>query len=544
MKSRYAILLLGLLLLPKPAQGYLVGRPVSLDVLTAEADIIFKGTAVSSVPGNDKRFSPMFGFGDLETRFTVVSVIKGELTGGSLKFRHYDYLAQSGNAMYEPQYYHFDLGRTYLVFGKRTETPGVFQQLWVNPVTKGDQGVVSCADNRPVSSKNIKEVVWSELIRTLQSTRVSDARYAIGQLDQMSGGGWHNLDATSDFDRRDVLAAVRGFMTNLDPDVAQAAIGVVGSHNPYMTEYQAAFWLGTVGVGMPGLSKMDPEMKNVGGELYWNTLVAVADSQSASDTRALAVAALGLVHNPALENSIVRWLHDHSAAVRSSATVLLADFPDIATHERLSGMAGDPDSQVRASAARSIGFGQYTIDADILSRLLMDQSAKVREAAAMSLLSFSPKTEAIAAIFKANLSNQEFAPLFLNALAQENPSGYVDGLADAVEKQTEPTNWWGGGLPAAESWEILFKYLQAQPVKNVTSGKLDRYLDAMEKVGRYSSSEPRDVYAFYVQRGMTERANNFREKAEKAVTYDLDYFFKLVDQNPSLYCRTAPVPCK
>jgi hypothetical protein len=50
-----------------------VGRPVSLDVLPGEADIIFKGTAVSSVALNGKWFSPIFGFGDLETRFTVVS---------------------------------------------------------------------------------------------------------------------------------------------------------------------------------------------------------------------------------------------------------------------------------------------------------------------------------------------------------------------------------------------------------------------------------------------------------------------------------------
>jgi hypothetical protein len=66
---------------------------------------------------------------------------------------------------------------------------------------------------------------------------------------------------------------------------------------------------------------------------------------------------------------------------------------------------------------------------------------------------------------------------------------------------------------------------------------MDRYLDAMEKVGNYSSSEPRDIYAFYVQRGMTERAQKFCEAARKAVSYDLDYYFKQVDENPSLYKR-------
>jgi hypothetical protein len=36
---------------------------------------------------------------------------------------------------------------------------------------------------------------------------------------------------------------------------------------------------------------------------------------------------------------------------------------------------------------------------------------------------------------------------------------------------------------------------------------------------------------------MTERAKKYREAARKAVTYDLDYYFKQVDANPSLYKR-------
>ena len=66
---------------------------------------------------------------------------------------------------------------------------------------------------------------------------------------------------------------------------------------------------------------------------------------------------------------------------------------------------------------------------------------------------------------------------------------------------------------------------------------MDRYLDAIEKVGNYSSSEPRDIYAFYILSGMPERAKKFRERANKAATYDLDYYFQQVDQNPSNYRR-------
>ena len=106
-----------------------------------------------------------------------------------------------------------------------------------------------------------------------------------------------------------------------------------------------------------------------------------------------------------------------------------------------------------------------------------------------------------------------------------------------MEEKTEPKDFWGGRIPAFTAREILFRYLQAQPSERVRSGPLDRYLDAMEKLSNYLSSEPRDIYAFYMHRGMTERARKFRQAAKKAASYDLDYFFKQVDPNPSLYKR-------
>jgi len=208
-----------------------------------------------------------------------------------------------------------------------------------------------------------------------------------------------------------------------------------------------------------------------------------------------------------------------------------------ATHERLTILAGDVAPEVRTAAAREIGFAQQIALSDILAKLITDHDVNVRNMAAMSLLSFSPKNEAIATIFRANLGNKEFEPIFLNALARENPEAYLQPLAQAVERKTNPSNWWGGQIPDFTAWEILFKYLQTQPVKRITSGKFDRYLNSMEKVGNYSSSEPRDIYAFYLQRGMTDRAKKFRLEADKAATYDLELFFKRVDENPSLYKR-------
>jgi hypothetical protein len=519
------------------ASGYLVGPAVSLEKLTAEADIIFKGTAVSSGPAQDDWFTPYQGFVVRQTQFKVISVIKGQGLGGRLSFRHYDENPQPQGRFFQPQYYHFEIGRTYIVFAKQGGSAGVFRQLWMNHTCKEDQGVLRCANDKPVDRKTIKEGLWAELTAMLTSGEVPDVIYAIGQLDQMSGKQ-AGFDGTSDFSRMDVLAAVRGLMTDGDPKIAQAAIGVVGSHDPYMDDDRAIWWLATVGSAeIPGVAKMDPNTRNPGGALYWKDLVALADSRAPGETRAAAIRALGLVREPSLEKPIERWLADPVPSVRASAALLMADFPGPEADRRLTALADDAAPEVRACVARAVGFAQQVELADVLAKLLADKEREVRRAAAMSLLSFSPKHEAIAAIFQANIENREFKPLFLIALARENPAGYLDGLATAVEQKTEPEDFWGGQVPAFTAWEILFKFLQAQPAEEVRSGKFDRYLDAMEKVGNYSSSEPRDIYAFYLQRGMTGRASKFRQEANKAIPYDMEYYFKQVDENPSLYTR-------
>ena len=264
---------------------------------------------------------------------------------------------------------------------------------------------------------------------------------------------------------------------------------------------------------------------------------SIGSAKHSAETRALAIRALGLVREPALRQSIDRWLGDTEPVVRASATVLLADYPGPATDPQLTVLAGDNEPVVRACVALAICYSQRNELAGLLGRLLADKGAEVRRVATMSLLSFSPRNEAVERVLRANLGNVEFQPLFLNALARENAEPYLADLAKVVEQKTNPLISVSGQIPALMAWEILFKYLQAQPAITLRSGKLDRYLDALEQVGDYSSSQPRDVYAFYILSDMTDRAKKFRERATKASPHDLDYFFKLVDQNPTHYLR-------
>lgn len=517
--------------------GHPARLPVSLEELIAEADIIFKGLVVSSRPAQDELFRPCSGLITQETQFRVISVIKGDPASATVRFHHYDEIPQFKGNTCQMWRYNFQRNRAYIVFAKKTEDVHIHRQLWVNDSGKEDQGIFPCSDNKPAPANTVKEAIWNELVAMLQSKDFGDVTYAIRRLDRMSGGR-DSFDGSQDFDRSNVVKVVHDLMTDSDSKIAQAAITVAGSHNPYLSDERANLWLATVGAAeTPGFYKMDPKMRNIGGELYWKDLESIGAAKHSAETRALAIRALGLVREPALRQAIDRWLGDTEPVVRASATVLLADYAGPATDQQLSVLAGDNEPVVRACVARAIGYSQRNELADLLGRLLADKDAEVRRVASMSLLSFSPRNEAVARVMRANLENAEFQPLFLNALARENAEPYLADLAKVVEQKTHPVNWMGGQIPALTAWEILFKYLQAQPSKTLLSGKLDRYLDALEQVGDYSSSEPRDIYAFYILSGMTDRAKKFRERANRAASYDLDYFFKQVDQNPTLYIR-------
>jgi hypothetical protein len=498
-------------LLGGAAQAYLVRKPLTLDQLTAGADIVFKGTVVSSRPASGTSLAPIRGFQDRETRFRIVSVVKGSAGEDTLTVRHYDMAPGNGRAPYEPELYHFELGRTYLVFAKQT-ADGF--QLSTQPSTKQSEGAILCADASPVSATDIHKIVWSELYRMLHSRLSSDVTYAIAQLDLMSGaGGFRDYDATTDFSRRDVLDSIHTFLANSDPAIAQAAIGVVGSHNPYMVPGEPEFWLATVGsADLPDSTKLDPTVRNVGGEMYWRELASVAEHNRDAATRALAILALGLVRQPAIEKDLEAWLIDQSSQVRAAATILLADYPSIATHERLALSADEKDPNVRASAALAIGYGQYVSGADLLSTLLHDADANVRKTAAMSLWSFSARYRAIGAVLKANIADPLFGPTFLNALAAWNTPQYLDALVHELDTQVPPIISWSGWAPQTVARDILFRYLQAQPVDEVVSGKLDRYLDALEQTGMFLSGDQTEIYAFYLERGATKRAQRFRQK--------------------------------
>ncbi len=551
MKTTTLLLALGAALCFTPSvQAYLVAPAASLEELAAEADVIFKGTCLSTGAVKDDSFPSLTGFRSSATNFKVISVLKGEgpAAGAEAVFHHYEPAPPDKNGWfmsYMPQQYQFTKGRTYLVFAKKTAQGVTLRQVWDHHTGKSDQGALQCASDEPTPAGSLKEVLWLELNLLLKSSDAKDVLYGIRQMDSLSDpqgrkegddGSHSSYDHTRDFERSDVLKAIGPLLKHADAEVVQAAITLAGSGNPYLSEERAPYWLNAVGASqITGLGAMDARMPNPGGIMYREELAAIADSTAPATVRALAIRALGLVKHARIAGGMQMWQRDAEAPVRAAATMLQADYPGEAARPHVTARASDPSPEVRRCAAYVVGCLQDTSLLPLLGALLKDGDAGVRRAASESLLSFSPREPEVVALMRAHAETPEFFPLFANALAAQDVPAHLELLAKITESKPSPTNWSGGQVPSFTAWKLLFKHLQGVPGSELKSGRWDRYLSAMENGYVTGSSEPTYIYAFYLKRGMPERARAYREKMKKAVTYDIDLYFKRVDENPSGY---------
>lgn len=514
---------------PGTSQAYPVGPALEFGKIVEEADVIVKAIAVSSNPIEDEWFKNYQGYVTFGTEMAVVSVIKGGPLAGKIVFHHYGYDPDyKGGYAFAPQLYDFKPGRPYIVFAKKTDRQGVLRQLWNNHNNKADQGAFLAADKKAVDTNQpVKQIVWNELNKLLKSAASDDVVYAIRQLDEMSNlHSWHNLQ---DFDREKVLEVIAPLLASADEKIATRAIQAVAQASPYRSDNETVFWLASVGKGtFHGIGKRDASVKNTEGRRYWKELAAVADGDAPLSVRALAIRALGRTGESGVFEAACRWTGDPDPLIRKSAAILLADFPGPKTLQILEGLSRDKAFGVRVGVARAIGFGQFAELLPVLEGLLKDDVADVRTAAALSLKSFGP-VEA-GEILKANRNHPDFRSVYVNTLAEKNPKPYLEDLAEIIEKRLEPPNFWGGRIPYVLSWDILFKYLGGQNADTVRSGKFDKYLDALEGAKFHGSSEPRDLYKFYVTRGMAERARKFRAKCNETVSFNMEIYFERVDK--------------
>jgi HEAT repeat protein len=516
------------------SQAYFVSSALSLNEMEYRADLVVKAKVTGSAIVEDPSFKAIPGFACFATRLRIISVLKGDPGTNTITFRHYGRHTETNSwmiASFEPQHYELTDGRSYILFARKGVTNGEFLQLWMNHTMKSDEGAFRAADDLPVATKSVKEACWLTLVGMQASTNTEDVVYGLNQLDDLSGG------ILNEFPRKDVVELIRPHLSPKDQDILRTAVAVAGSRNPYLDPGRGpAFWLGSVGKGhFPSLGRTDPGFENLSGRLLWRELSALAETNLPTSIRCAAIKALGRSGVPELRPYFEKWTRDPEPFVRQAAIELLPDFSGPDSERYITNAAKDSSAEVRTGAALAVGFGQRTALIPMLEKLLTDESRQVRDAAAMSLLSFSPAESG--EVMRKHIHDTEYRGLFVNALAIADPAPYLAELQKNIVTNPEPTNFWGGKMPSFDSWDILFQYVRSHSAEELQSGKLDRSLDALEKTEWFSSSEPRDLYALYLQRGLTKRAKAFREECKHTVHFDMEYYFNMVDQSPGTYQR-------
>ena len=518
----YRALMLALLVFAgSPASATIVGWAIALDDLALKVDLVCKATVVADRAVTDEWFEPIGGYEVHETELRVVSVIKGTAPG-LIRFRYYTRSPLPRVNL--RQSYTFVAGRTYIVFAKEG-ADGTHRQWSKSQTVKADQGVLLAADANPHRGTTAREAVWHELMALLASKDDGDVVEAIRQLDQLSGGRRTRL---KDFERSKALAAIRPLLASGRVNVATAAVTVFGDESPYFDDSQAPFWFAGIGKGaIPGLGSRIPSA-HPAADAAVKELIDLTAGGTTPQLRALAIRTVA--PSKAVSAAMVsEWLRDPNVEVRQAAVLASAERRD---QVAITAASSDSSPNIRHAAALAIGFAQDHRLVPLLDALLHDPEANVRTAAALSLLSFAPRDAE--RVMTANLA-LEFRPLFINALARGDPKPYLPLLAEVIEQRLQPTNWWGGSIPAGDSWAILYGFVSSRPSAELASGELDRSLDALERMQWFSSSEPRALYALYLSRGLLARAQQFREATRKSLPYDIDYFFDMADKDPATY---------
>jgi len=217
-----------------PANACLMERPVPLEELARNADLVFKATVIADRLVTDAWFEPISGLEVRETQLRVVSIVKG-VAPKVIKFRHYAPTARSYSSspieaplsiatLCRPPSYTLALFRNYLISAEHV-ADDTYRQITKSP-NLHDWSVLLAADANPHRGTTLREAEWTELQVLLKSAIDDDVLEAIEQLDGMSGAFGEVVP--SEFARSQVLGAIRPLLKSKSSTISTAATTVVG----------------------------------------------------------------------------------------------------------------------------------------------------------------------------------------------------------------------------------------------------------------------------------------------------------------------------
>ncbi len=464
----------------------------SLQKTTEDSDLVFKGVALENVDVEDAELKDG-GFKAQETRFRVLSILKGE-AGAEVTFRSFR-PAPATVFGWTPQFYDFKVGAPYVVWAKRG-ADGRLRQT-VRSITFGikDPGACRAGDELPAQGE-VGAVMWREWNTLLASKESEDVVYALDHLAGFSSGD--RFRDKADFKAEEVRPLVQPFLRSDDPQILQAAIKAAQA---------------------------------TGVKDSLDSLLAVAASPAPAKERAQAIDTLRDQKDPRVEATMQRLLDEPGGApeVQIAALGVLGGWNNASNRARVLRFVSSPAREVRAASARAMGQMNDESLWPTLLQLTKDPDDWVqREAFGAFAQAKSPSVRPYWEKLRLVASVQ---PLFTVLLAKDQPERYLLDLERIV--RTDAPVAISGEIPTYTAWHLLFDYLQKQPAAAWPSSRIQSLLSAMESGPKYfwSSSAPESLYKLERQKGQEARALAFRAKQEKSVGYDMGFFFKRADDD-------------
>jgi hypothetical protein len=519
-----------------------------LEEMAAKSDLVFKGQVISTEPVTNSALLLEFSYSSAislpavrATRFQVISVLKGDVTTNEIVFQHFcdsttrtntrgmifgEDFGGSLSGIAPPPRYNFEVGQSYLVFAAGADKRGRnFSALRgatnmldrFRPIERAaaDESVTRTLDARPLGQLSVKDAHWFELNLLLNDTNPTNQLYAIQHLNRMATTCGESWEHGHDFKRERVLDALRPLFTNVNDQVAVAAIGC----------FQVA-------------SECAKQIVP-----HTDALIEIATSAPSASRRVAAIAVFSGTKFSVVSNSLPQWLRDPAEDARIQAVRLLLNYPGEFAERALREHADDDTPKVRSAVAEVIGNGKFERALPTLAKLFSDPIGDVHTNAGLALLQFD--ADQVADILKPNLDDPGFCISFIAKLAEKDAGPWLSNLVRILEQRREqiqeiaksasldprrrdPDNFKNLIGPYAKCWEDIRHYLLTLPKDKFSNRDLGRYMDILEHtlptVSNTTVPEVRSLYELYKTKGLKGRARAIRRqyKVEREWFDDFD----------------------
>ena len=512
------LILLGILCFPAVSQAYLFKHAPTLDELNSKVDVIFKGIAVETSPIEDSQMRDVPGYTKAQTRFRVVSTLKGADLIGDSKEVYFHHYPNGINPLYSPQIYRFHAGKPYLVWAKR-DASGVLRPFANNHTSIMETGAMLAGDEREVSGQ-IRSVIWSEL-QTLMAGDAASQLYAVQKLRHFIRRDHLDISKHKNEFTEDEMWAMA---FPLLESQLQAKTSIIGE---WHFSNQGPEWLAVA--TMKTLSKLNFER-------VLPELLRLSRASPIPGVRAGAFECLSQGADPRILEAALDALNEETdLEIRRFALESLGAFAsDERAKNQIIHSSRSPLTEIHHGAITAIGKSKSMVFFPILEELLVFSGGKHEHRAAEILWSF-PSQQA-QALWERQAKNPRLSASirsrFLTAAAQAKPQKYRNELRAALQIQHKENVW------DYHLWPAFLSAVMASPEANAAD------FDLLEKESASVLANWGDLYRAYLLRGEKERAARLKATKTTGQNSHLLNHFRSIELEIEVIQRQAKESAK